>query len=151
MTRATLAVVKDPAPCPFCRFNDPAVTVWSDQYVQAFMSLRPINGWHVLIVPRDHYERFADIPVPVMVAVMMAAQSVSRAMEAVANPAGITFITEDDFKDVGYNLIPHWKLHVIARYENDAVKLDWGGARDTGPATRSGAASILRDHLARSR
>jgi diadenosine tetraphosphate (Ap4A) HIT family hydrolase len=68
MTRATLAVVRDDAaPCPFCRYDDQSVTVFSDQYVQAFISLQPINGWHVLVVPREHYERFAEIPVPVLV------------------------------------------------------------------------------------
>jgi histidine triad (HIT) family protein len=152
MTRATISVVRDSsASCPFCRFEDPSVTVYSDQYVQAFISLQPINGWHVLIVPREHVERFSDIPVPVLVSVTMAAQAVSRAIEKAANPAGITIITEDDFADVGYNLIPHWKLHVIARYVDDAVKLEWGRNRESGPATRSGAASILRGEVARQR
>lgn len=150
MTRATISLVRDEAAkCPFCRFDDRAVTVFSDQYTQAFMSLRPINGWHVLVVPRDHYERFADIPVPVLVSIAMTAQAVSRAIEAVANPAGITIITEDDFADAGFNLIPHWKLHVIARYKDDAVKLEWGRKDDTGPATRAGAASIIRQELER--
>ena len=148
MTRATAAVAQPAAArCPFCGFSDQGVTVYADAYVQAFISFQPINGGHVLVVPRDHYERFADIPVPVLVAVMMGAQAVAKAMEAAARPDGITIITEDDFKEVGYNLVPHWKLHVIARYKNDAVKLEWGRTADTGPTTRAGAASILRKHL----
>ena len=148
MTRATVAVLKPATSrCPFCGFDDPGVTVYSDAYVQAFISLQPINGWHVLVVPRDHYEHFADIPVPVLVAIMMAAQNITRAITASAQPDGITIITEDDFKEVGYNLIPHWKLHLIARYEGDAVKLEWGRKPESGPATRAGAAAILRKHL----
>lgn len=148
MTRASAAVAQPvPARCPFCGFSDDGVTVYAAAYVQAFVSFQPINGWHVLVVPRDHYERFADIPVPVLVAVTMAAQAVARAMEAAARPDGITIITEDDFKDVGYNLVAHWKLHVIARYKGDAVKLEWGRTPDSGPTTRAGAAAILRKHL----
>lgn len=148
MTRATAAIAKPAlSRCPFCGFSDDGVTVYSDAYVQAFISFQPINGWHVLVVPRDHFERFADIPVPVLVAIAMAAQAVARAMEAAAKPDGITIITEDDFKDVGYNLVPHWKLHVIARYKDDAVKLEWGRTPDSGPTTRAGAAAILRKHL----
>jgi histidine triad (HIT) family protein len=135
------------AKCPFCGFDDPAVTVYADAHVQAFMSLQPINGWHVLVVPRDHYERFADIPVPVMVSITMAAQSVARAMKAAARPDGVTIITEDDYTDAGFNLIPHWKLHVIARYKGDAVKLEWGRKAEEGPSTRAGAAAILRKQL----
>lgn len=101
----------------------------------------------MLVVPRDHYERFSDIPVPVLVAVTMGAQAVSRAIEAAARPDGITIITEDDFAEVGYNLVAHWKLHVMARYKGDAVKLEWGRTPDTGPSTRAGAAAILRKHL----
>lgn len=148
MTRATSAIAQPmPARCPFCGFNEEPATVYADAYVQAFVSFQPINGWHVLVVPRDHFEKFADIPVPVLVAIAMAAQAVARAMQAAARPDGITIITEDDFAQVGYNLVPHWKLHVIARYKGDAVKLEWGRTPDSGPTTRAGAAAILRKHL----
>jgi histidine triad (HIT) family protein len=136
------------SPCAFCGYEDPAVTVFSDELVQAFVSLQPINGWHILVVPRTHYERLADMPVPTLVAVCVAAQHISRAIETAARPDGITTITEDDFADVGYNLIPHWKLHLIARFRGDSVKLDWGRKPEPGPSTRAETANAVRRHLA---
>ena len=59
----------------------------------------------------------------------------------------ITTITEDDFANVGYNLIPHWKLHLIARFKGDAVKLEWGRQAEPGPSTRGETATLLRRHL----
>ncbi len=133
--------------CPFCGYKDPTVTVHSDENVQVFVSLQPINGWHFLVVPRAHYERLADIPAPTLLAVMLAAQRVCRALVSAAHPDGITTITEDDLAGLGMNLIPHWKLHVIGRFAGDAVKLEWGRQSEPGPTTRAETAALLRQHL----
>ncbi|MDB4908233.1 MAG: histidine triad protein [Gemmatimonadetes bacterium] len=139
-----------PAPsgrCLFCGYTDQSVTIYQDEMVQAFISLQPINGWHVLVVPRAHYERLSELPLPTLIAVTIAAQHVSKALEAAARPDGITTITEDDFAGVGYNLVPHWKLHLIARFKGDAVKLEWGRSAEPGPSTRAETAQSLRRHL----
>ena len=137
-------------PCLFCSLHDPAVTVFADAHVKAVVSLAPINGYHVLVVPHVHVERFAEIPVDVLTSVMRAAQRISRAFEEVAAPDGITYITEDDLSGQGYNMVAHWKLHVIARFKNDAVKLEWGRTTDPGPPRRAELASQLRARVAHS-
>ena len=43
--------------CPFCDFDEPPVTIYADVLVQAFVSRSPINGYHVVVTPRVHYER----------------------------------------------------------------------------------------------
>jgi histidine triad (HIT) family protein len=95
--------------CPFCALDDPAVTVWADALVQAVVSRRPINGDHVLIVPRVHVERRPDLPPETAAAVVSAAQRVARAVAAAAAPDGITYVTEDDLTGQGYNRVAHWK------------------------------------------
>ena len=133
--------------CPFCALDDPAVTVYADALVQALVSLRPINQCHVIVVPRVHVEHFSDIAPETMEAVMAAAQSVARAMISAAAPDGITYITEDDLTGQGYNLVAHWKLHIIARFKADAVKLDWARQPDPGPIARARLASDIRHYL----
>lgn len=136
-------------PCLFCALHDPAVTVFADAHCKAIVSLAPINGHHVLVIPHLHVERFAEIPEDVLGSVMRAAQRVARAMELAAGPDGITFITEDDLTGIGMNLVPHWKLHVIARFKDDAVKLEWGRTADPGLPRRAELAGELRAHLPR--
>jgi diadenosine tetraphosphate (Ap4A) HIT family hydrolase len=133
----------DPA-CPFCTHNDPTVTVWADAHVQAIVSRAPINGSHVLVVPRRHLERFTDVPADVAASVWEAARRVARAIEASAAPDGIVYLTEDDLTGQGYNLVAHWKLHVIARFRGDAVRLEWGRGPDPGHDVRAGLAERLR-------
>lgn len=134
--------------CPFCTLDDPRVTVWADAHVQAIVSRAPINRHHVLVIPRQHVERLPDVPIDVA-AVWASARRVARAIAAVARPDDITYVTEDDFTGQGYNLVAHWKLHVVARFRGDAVRLEWGRGEDPGDAERAGIAAALRADLAR--
>lgn len=144
--RVTPTLPTDPV-CPFCALDDPEVTVWADALVQAVVSRAPINGYHVLVVPRAHAERLTDLPPETAAAAAIAAQHVARAIAAAASPDGITYVTEDDLTGQGYNLVAHWKLHVIARFRDDAVRLEWGRGDDPGVATRARIAAAIRTHV----
>ena len=135
--------------CPFCSLDDPPVTVCADAHVQAVVSRAPINRYHVIVVPRVHVERLPDVPLAVALAVWETARRVARAITAAAQPDGLTYITEDDLTGQGYNRVAHWKLHVIARFRDDAVRLDWGREPDPGPAARADIAAALRADLPR--
>ena len=135
--------------CPFCVLDDPAMTVWADAHVQAVVSRRPINGCHVIVVPHVHVEHLPDVSPETAASVWTAAAHVARAIAAVARPDGITYVTEDDLTGQGYNLVAHWKLHVIARFRDDAVRLEWGREPDPGEAARAATAAALRTDIAR--
>ena len=125
------------------------MTVFGDPLIQAVVSKRPINRYHVIIVPRIHAERLPDLPPEVAAAAVHCAQRVGRAINDAGMPDGITYITEDDLTGQGYNLVAHWKLHVIARYRDDGVRLEWNRRDDPGgDAARSEIAATLRQHLA---
>jgi histidine triad (HIT) family protein len=134
-------------PCPFCGLHDPDVTVYRDEHVQALVNRRPINRYHVIIVPLAHVERLADLPPMVASAAIRAAQIVGTAIRLAAGPDGITYITEDDFTGQGYNLVAHWKLHVIARFRDDAVRLEWHRDPDPGTDVRAEIATRIRAHV----
>jgi histidine triad (HIT) family protein len=121
--------------------------VYADSHVQALVSLAPINRYHVIIVPRIHVERLPDLPVETAVKIVIVAQQIGRAMVAAAAPDGIMYITEDDLTDQGYNLVAHWKLHVIARFKDDAVRIDWARTADPGLIERTKIAENLRRHV----
>lgn len=136
-----------PKACPFCVLDDPEVTVYSDELVQALVSRRPINRFHVIVVPRLHAERLPDLAPCVAAAAILAAQRIGRAMAAAGTVDGITYITEDDLTGQGYNLVAHWKLHVIARYRDDSVRIEWNGREELGHAARAEVAAAIRATL----
>lgn len=135
------------APCPFCGLDDPDMTIFSTDLVQAVVSKNPVNDYHVIVIPRVHAERLPDLPPEFAAAAIHAAQRVARAILRAAAPDGITYITEDDITGVGYNLVPHWKLHIIARYGDDGVRIKWARGDVKEPEVRVQIAAALRAHL----
>jgi histidine triad (HIT) family protein len=133
--------------CPFCDFNQPEVTIFADGDVQAFVSLSPINRYHVLVVPRIHYERLAEVPSGILMSVMRVVQQVSVAVGTVARPDAVSHLSDDDLTGSGFNLVAHWKMHVIPRYRNDAVVIDWHREPDPGLETRARYGRELRQVL----
>jgi histidine triad (HIT) family protein len=133
--------------CPFCNFNQSEVTVFADDHVQAFISLGPINRYHVLVVPRVHYERLAEVPHDILMSVMRVVQRVSVAVATVARPDAVSHLSDDDLTGSGFNLVAHWKMHVIPRYRNDAVVVDWHREPDPGAEVRARYGRELRQAL----
>jgi histidine triad (HIT) family protein len=133
--------------CPFCGFDQPKVTVFADENVQAFISLSPINRYHVMVVPRVHYERLSDLPDKILASVMGVVQRVSVAVRTVARPDAVSHLSDDDLTGSGFNLVPHWKMHVIPRYRNDAVVIDWHREADPGSEVRARYSAEIRRAL----
>jgi histidine triad (HIT) family protein len=51
--------------CTFCQIIRKEVSasiVYEDEQVIAFLSNRPVNEGHTLVVPKKHYENIYDIP-----------------------------------------------------------------------------------------
>jgi len=133
--------------CQFCNFDQPEVTVFADAQVQAFISLSPINRYHVLVVPKRHYEHLSEVPQETLASVMRMAQRVSAAVVTVARPDAISLLSDDDLTGSGFNLVAHWKLHLIPRYRNDAVVIDWHREPDPGGEIRARYGRELRQAL----
>ena len=60
--------------CSFCRLDEPAVTMYRDATVQAFISLAPINRYHVIVAPLAHYEHLTELPATTVTAAVSLAQ-----------------------------------------------------------------------------
>ena len=99
------------------------------------------------MAPRVHCERLADVPEEILTSVMRIVQGVSVAVGAVARPDAISHLSDDDLTGAGFNLVAHWKMHVIPRYRNDAVVIDWHRDPDPGPQIRARYGSELRRAL----
>jgi diadenosine tetraphosphate (Ap4A) HIT family hydrolase len=58
----------------------------------------------------------------------------------------IHHMSDDDIAKKGYNLISHYKFHIIPRFENDGVEMKWA-RQDLDLRARAGIASEIRQHL----
>jgi len=130
--------------CAFCNFKDPQVVVFEDYLSYAIITRQPINPYHTLVIPRDHFVDFTDLPDDLATHIFFTVKNISKAIRNVCNPDAITHISDDDIHRKGYNLMEHYKFHIIPRFDNDKVRIDWGNPEDPGLETREGYARKIR-------
>jgi len=116
--------------CPFCELDEPAVTVYRDATIQAFISLAAIDRYHLIVAPRAHFEHLTEMPTVILTVAVSLAQRVGAAIAAVARPDALTLLSDDDLTGMGLNQVAHWKLHLIPRYRGDRVVVQWNRAPD---------------------
>jgi histidine triad (HIT) family protein len=115
-----MMTVKD-ADCLFCRIvagEVKAHVVFEDDQCMAFLDHRPLFPGHCLLVPRIHFESFADLPLnsirPVFENAQTLANAVTTAMEAVG-----TFVAINNRVSQS---VPHLHIHIVPRRPKDGLK-----------------------------
>lgn len=133
-----------PADCLFCRIaadEIPATKVGEDGLVMAFLDIHPVNFGHLLIIPRAHHARLAELPDDLAMAVARWVPRLSRAILAATGAPGLHLIVNNGA--VAGQTIDHVHWHLIPRFEGDAV--DWPWPHLSYP---DGDAARLRDRIA---
>lgn len=120
---------------------------FGDEHSYAVISLRPINRFHTLIIPRDHFIDFTDLPDDVATSIFLNAKNISAAIREVCQPDAITHLSDDDIYRKGYNLMEHYKFHLIPRFDDDRVQIDWGQPEDPGLGIRQEYARKIKSLL----
>ena len=100
--------------CIFCKITQkqaPASIVYEDNQVAAFLSHRPVNIGHTLVVPKRHYENIYEIPEEEAAYLFKIAK---RLTLAIKNATGIEAIrlVQNNGKDAG-QVVFHLHVHII--------------------------------------
>ncbi len=132
--------------CPFCNFLDREVLIYEDELAFVVISLRPINKHHVMVIPRKHYESFVELPDDTASHIFLLAKRISAAVRRVCQADAICHISDDDVKGTGHNLVAHYKFHIIPRFKNDKIVMDWA-REDVGLQERSRFAREINEGL----
>ena len=106
--------------CVFCQIIDgeaPARTVYETETVQAFLDAYPLTSGHLLVVPKTHHNRLADMPVDLARDVITAIHVVTPAVEAAVDVEATT-IAFNNGRAAGQE-VPHVHAHVVPRFETD--------------------------------
>ncbi len=111
--------------CDFCKFKEKSVIVYEDELSFVAVSLNPINKYHLMVIPKDHYENFIDLPDKIASHIFLIAKRMSLAVRKTCKPVAIHHIFDDDIEKKGYNLVSHYKFHIIPRYKDDKIKMEW--------------------------
>jgi histidine triad (HIT) family protein len=108
-------------PCRFCaivRGEAPAVIVYEDGDVMAFLDRRPLFPGHILLVPREHVATLADLQDSLLAPLFSGARLLARAIEEALEAEG-TFVAMNNRVSQS---IPHLHIHIVPRRRHDGLK-----------------------------
>jgi histidine triad (HIT) family protein len=87
----------------------PSFKIYEDEYVFAFLDIRPIHLGHTLVVPKLEVDHFFDVPEPHYSAVFQAAKKIGLAIQEVTGcPRVGTTILGFEVPHAHYHLVPMW-------------------------------------------
>lgn len=93
----------------------PAVKVYEDEGVLAFMDIYPQTRGHLLVVPKGVKARnFMDLPEDKVAPLMAHVHRLTKAAVKALNPDGVT-VTQFNGEDAGQTVF-HLHFHIIPRY-----------------------------------
>ena len=106
--------------CAFCKIirkEAPANIVYEDEQVAAFLSNRPVNIGHTLVVPKKHYENIYQIPEQEAAYLFKVAKRVAHAVHDSFKPEGIRIVQNNG--EVAGQVVFHLHVHIIPMKPTD--------------------------------
>lgn len=106
--------------CIFCDIVQGGAEVsvcYEDAESLAFMDIQPVNHGHTLVVPRQHYESFADLPASLGAHLFRVAMELGPVVRRVSGAPGLNLIVSSGAA-AGQDVY-HFHVHLIPRREGD--------------------------------
>lgn len=111
--------------CIFCKIINgdiPGEKVYEDDEVLAIMDINPANKGHVLVIPREHYEKYTDLPDDLAGKIAKVTKKVANGVLKTTGAEGFNILNNNS--KVAGQLVGHVHFHVIPRYENDGINIE---------------------------
>jgi histidine triad (HIT) family protein len=144
--------------CIFCEIvhgAGEASICYEDAGAIAFMDIQPVNGGHVLIVPREHYESLNDVPPDVAMHLFDVALQLGPIVRRLSGSDDLNIVVNSG-EAAGQNVF-HYHVHLIPRRSGDGfdVPLPFDGSempdRTLLDAMAARIIAELRDPVRRAR
>ncbi|MCL4430010.1 MAG: HIT family protein [Chloroflexi bacterium] len=137
--------------CIFCQIihkQAPANIVYEDEHVVAFLSNRPVNEGHTLVVPKKHYENIYEIPEEEAAYLFKIAKRVAHAVRDAVAAEGIRIVQNNGW--AAGQVVFHLHVHVIPMAPNQGFIHGKAFRDQTNPRSHEALmqdAEKIRQHL----
>jgi len=118
--------------CVFCSIAKGEIRakiVYDDAHFSAFLDINPANPGHILVIPKQHYEVLPQIPDELLGAYMKLLKILAAAVFEATQAQGVNIIQNNGV--AAGQAVPHVHIHIIPRFENDGIKLNWDAKKVT--------------------
>jgi len=109
--------------CVFCKIVKKEIDAYiieeSNNFL-AFLDIHPHTPGHTLVIPKDHYERFLDLPINLGEEFVKIVKECSLLLSRALKTKDFTLgINEGPYAGQAVN---HFHLHIMPRFKNDGGK-----------------------------
>jgi histidine triad (HIT) family protein len=99
--------------CRLANKEENVYVVYENSFLSCILDHDPFNPGHVMILPKEHVEEGIEFDIQMNMAVMKAVQLISKTIEGIYHPDGITICQNGGiFSDLN-----HYHMHVVPRYK----------------------------------
>ncbi len=112
--------------CIFCKIANgtiPCYKVYEDSEIIAFLDVNPASRGHTLVLPKEHFTSMLTCPKNILDHAYEVAQLIAQAQISQLGATGCNILTNAG-RSAGQT-VPHFHIHVIPRYEDDGLKLEF--------------------------
>lgn len=112
--------------CIFCKIANgdiPSATIYEDADFRAILDLGPASKGHALILPKEHYADLYELDDELAAKVLPVAKKIISKMKNIVECDGYNLV-QNNGTAAGQTVF-HFHLHLIPRYENDGVGINW--------------------------
>ena len=108
--------------CIFCKIvrrQAPSSVVYEDEWIMAFMDIRPVSEGHTLVIPKKHFVDVFDTPNDELAAMYVLSKRIALAVKKATGADGITIVQQNG-EAAGQDIF-HIHVHIIPRFEGKKV------------------------------
>lgn len=116
--------------CIFCKIirkDAPASIVYEDEQIAAFLSNRPVNVGHTLVVPKKHYVDIFDIPEDQSAYLYKITKRIAHAVRDATGAEGVRIVQNNG--EAAGQVVFHLHVHIIPMKQHNQFSHD-GAYRD---------------------
>lgn len=117
--------------CIFCKIvkgEIPSTGVYEDEVVKVFLNINPASKGHLLVISKEHFENILDCSDEVLSHIIKISKKIAKLAKEKLGADAIN-IANNSGKEAGQEVF-HLHFHVVPRYKNDGMKLDFIGKKD---------------------
>ena len=127
--------------CIFCSIiggDIPSHKIYEDELFLAFLDIFPASKGHTLVIPKEHHADIHAMSADLYGAMASVAKNVADLLMNKLSSEGTTIMQMN--RQAGWQTVFHAHMHVIPRWEGDALHKPW----DIAPASPDGLANLIR-------
>ena len=112
--------------CIFCKIGQGEITSWKvyeNEGVLAFLDVNPVNEYHTLVIPKNHYENIFDIPEDELKEVMAVIKKLVTLFNSKLGIRNVQIINSSGSE--AQQDVFHIHFHIVPRKLNDHQDIEW--------------------------